>query len=158
MITYSDFQPTAFDPRGRFLEEQQDWLVLPCGRNRDSNALSKSNFRTALLMLGGEGENVEVHLFNHWACGWFEIIIVKPESKAALIAQDIETKLNAYPILNEEDYSNLQYKTASDFWKTLSISERLEYIRKYCKDATSCFAARHDYVPDDDELISALAE
>lgn len=105
MIPYSEFQPSTHDPKGHLLPNRQDWLVVPVGRARDSEALAQSNFAVALERLDGGSDTVEVHLFNHWACGWFEIIIVEPGSYQELIAMDIENDLSDYPILDETDYS-----------------------------------------------------
>lgn len=95
MQTYKTFQPTKFDSKGLAADRLNigEWLVLPCGRNRDSSLMEESNFDTALKMLGGESDNVEIHRFGHWACGWFEIIIVRPDTPQAAIAHQIESKL-----------------------------------------------------------------
>lgn len=110
MQTYSKFRPTQFDPQGLALPDNQEWLTVPCGRNRDSDALTRSNFRCALEMLGGEGDDVEIHRFGHWANGWFEIILVKPDTSAAKIAFEIEDSLENYPVLDEEDFSEEEMK------------------------------------------------
>jgi hypothetical protein len=105
MITYSKFSPSTFDVRGLGLPDRQSWLVVPCGRNRDSEPFDESNFVTALKLLGGASETVEVHRFGHWANGWFEVILVQPDGAAAAIALDIEERLDNYPILDEDDLS-----------------------------------------------------
>ena len=116
MQRYSEFRPTAFDVRGLNLPDQQDWLVLPCIRTRDSGELDQSNFETALKMLGGESETVEVHRFGHWGPGWFEIIIAKPGSPAEQTAGEIESSLANYPILDEEDWSNREWGSYQEGW------------------------------------------
>lgn len=111
MQTYSKFCPTGLDPAGLALASQQDWLVIPCSRNRDSGALDESNFRVALESLGGESDDVQVHRFGHWACGWFEIIIVNPARENAVDkAEGIEAALANYPVLSDEDYSALEFE------------------------------------------------
>ena len=91
MESYGEFRPTAFDPKGLGLQEQQDWMVLPTYQTRDSEHLTKSNFEAALEMLGGEGDDVEVHRFGHWGPGWFEIIIVRPGTDALVKAESTRT-------------------------------------------------------------------
>lgn len=130
MQAYKDFRPTGFDPRGISLPDQQNWLVLPCGQNRDSNALDRSNFECALEELGGESDAVEIHRFGHWACGWFEIIIVDPASEKAAIAFEIEAALENYPVLNEEHFSELEYSEVSDYWARMSVRDRIEYLAR----------------------------
>lgn len=80
--------------------------MVGISRTRDSDALDESNFRTALAMLGGESDTVEVHRFGHWGPGWFEVILVAPGSEAQRLAEHIEDSLQEYPILDEHDYSN----------------------------------------------------
>lgn len=130
METYSQFAPTAFDPAGAFLEDRQDWLVAPVGRTRDSECLDESNFHAALEALGGESEDVEVHRFGHWGPGWFEIILIRPGSPAESIAVDVEKRLEDYPVLAEDDYSEREAEEANRVWSDCyNVRERIKYIR-----------------------------
>lgn len=154
MQQYKYFSPTPFDKKGIVLHEQGDWFVLPTTRNRDSDHLTISNFDTALQLLGGESETVEIHRFGHWACGWFEIIIVKPETESAVIASDIERRIEDYPVLDEDDFSEREFLAASEYWARMSTKERIEICKKF--DA-SIFAARRDSIPEEVE-VSYLAQ
>lgn len=130
MDTYSKFRPTGFDSHINFDNDREAWLVLPCGRNRDSECLDESNFATALKILGGEREDVEVHRFGHWACGWFEIILVRPDSAAAKEAEEIEAALANYPVLDDNDYSEREHEAANETWRVCyTDKKRIEYIR-----------------------------
>lgn len=83
MQAYSEFKPTPWDGAGRFLHDKQDWLVVPVGRNRDSSSSERRRFdrlESALARVDAASESHEIHRFGHWACGWFEIAIVKPGS------------------------------------------------------------------------------
>ena len=132
MQTYSEHAPTGFDSKGLNLPDQQHWLVLPCGRNRDSDHLTESNFQTALDMLGGESDTVEVHAFNHWACGWFEIILIDPDSPAEAVARDIESSLSDYPVLDDEDYSKREYDGYNESWSSGGAREFVNaLVRKF---------------------------
>jgi len=148
MEKYQYFRPTEFDPAGAFLPERHEWLVVPCGRTRDSDPLAESNFASALKALGGESETVEVHRFGHWGPGWFEIIIVDPASPQKEIAEGIEAKLADYPILNEDDFSEREWAEATEVWKhCFNLKERV----KLCAEAgVSIFAARHEWIPQED--------
>lgn len=103
MERYKDFSPTPMDPKGYELMDRQDWFVVPVMRTRDSEALAQSNFKTALEILGGEGEDVEVHRFRHWGPGWFEIILVRPDTNAEMEGIGIEGALEDYPVLDDAD-------------------------------------------------------
>lgn len=147
MQTYKEYSPTSFDPAGLNLPDQQDWAVLPCGLNRDSGCLDQSNFATAVTALGGESDTVEVHRFGHWACGWFEIIIVKPDTPQFALAEEIENSLADYPILDDSDFSEREWDMVTEYWTGMSVRERAEYCGR-CD--ISIFAARRDALPEDD--------
>ena len=82
--------PSAFDSRSNYLgsEEGFDWFLV-FSQNRDSDCLERSNFRSALRLLGGESDNVNVIRHGHWACGWIEYLIVNPKSEEVKIAEEI---------------------------------------------------------------------
>lgn len=138
MQRYRDFAPTPMDPAGLALPDHQEWLVAPCTLSRDSAVLEESNWYAQLEMLGGESETVEIHRFGHWACGWFEIVLVHPDR--ALELEDIEAALHNYPILDEMDLSEREIQAAARVWEDdLRLSERVEE----CKEAgISIFSAR----------------
>lgn len=139
MERYENFSPTPFDSKGLNLHDQQDWLVL-LGRNRDSDHLTNSNFECALEQLGGEGEDVEVHRFGHWAVGWLEIIIVRPGTEAERIAEEIERGLENYPVLDEEDYSRREWEGFHEDWDNW-----------ICKDFREAVHAHFAWREDDDD-------
>lgn len=149
--TYATFAPTGFDRSGAFLPERQHWFVVPLSRTRDCGPLDDSNFETALAMLEDvdpDGEHYEAHSFGHWACGWFEIILVDPQHPATVeAAEGIAAALEDYPVLDEHDYSERQYEALNEAWQWLSMRDRIQL----CADAgLSIFAARREYAPADD--------
>jgi len=149
MIPYSKFSPTPLDPAGAFLPDRQDWLVAPVSHNRDSGPLSESNWdylTSGLSELDPFGNAHEIHLFNHWACGWFEIVIVRPSSPCEKFCQDVEERLSDYPVLDEEDYSMREWEEAQEAWANLSLPERVEVCSK---QGVSIFAARRNSIPQD---------
>ena len=148
MQTYKQFSPTPFDARGLHADslDRAEWLVFPASQTRDSGVLDRSNFRSALKALGGESDTVEVHRFGHWGPGWFEIVLVAPDSDAATTAQELADALEDYPVVDESDYSELEWTEAYEYWERCSLRERVDY----CRDAdASIFAARRtDAMPD----------
>jgi hypothetical protein len=108
--------------------------------------------------LGGESETVLVIRDSHFAVGWVESIYVHQSDIAALATADrLLAKLDDYPVVHEDDWSELEYETAAEYWASMRVKERIEWCKRY---DVSIFAARHDWVPDDPQggLISALAE
>ena len=124
MQTYAEFQPTSFDVAGLRLPTRQHWLVLPTIQTRDSDALERSNFHIAREALG-DGDDVEVHQFGHWACGWFEVIIVRPDTPSAETAQGICIDLENHPVLDEYHFSELEWE------------EHVEYVEQECERAAA---------------------
>lgn len=108
--------------------ERDHWLIV-LGRNRDSDILANSNFECALEELGSESEDVEVHSFGHWACGWFELILICPgPRKVVATAEDIRKRLEDYPILDESDYSEREYESYCEQWESRGRSDFVQKI------------------------------
>jgi hypothetical protein len=82
--------------------------------------------------LSGESADYETHRVKHWARGWYEILIVRPGSAAAEKAAELAERLECYPILDEDDYSERERAEADEIWQMLySPAERVEYIREH---------------------------
>lgn len=126
MRTYSEFRPTAMDSHYT-VEEMEDWLVV-LDQNRDSDSVTRSNFQAALDQLGGEGDSIRVDRFGHWACGWFELITVKPNTPEHNKALEIEASLKDYPILDECEWSDMVCKEVDDYFGSMPDWEIEEYM------------------------------
>jgi hypothetical protein len=152
MERYREFRPTGFDPAGLGGERHgiSDFEVL-YSQTRDSDYLTQSNFAVALAQLGGESDSVQVHRFGHWACGWFELILVDPKDEDKYReAEEIEGSLSEYPILDEDDYSQRIDVAAGECWERESVAERVRIIQRYGQhygEHVSVFAARRDELP-----------
>lgn len=121
-------------PSDYFGAEWEGYYVF-LGQNRDSHALDRSNFRSALKEIGGESEyegGVQVVREGHWACGWVEWIAIPVGPSVALArAVEILERLEGYPVVNEDDLSELEQEEAEEVWgKCYDRSERVEYIRE----------------------------
>jgi hypothetical protein len=117
------------------------------GQNRDSDALTRSNFICGLNAIGGESETVIIVRERHWAVGWVEWIAIHADDEKALeLADEVACALSDYPVVSDDHFSELEYTEASDYWARLSIKLRAEY----CKECgISIFSARRDYLPAD---------
>lgn len=168
MEPYSKHRPTAVDPAGAFLDdERQDWLVLGVAQTRDSDVLARCNFLVVSEILDDvdpDGVDHEIHRFGHWGPGWYEIIIVRPDSQAYREAVDIEAALADYPVLCDSRYSEMELEEAREYWSSSCIRQRVRMISEHnngrngycgyfgCSDKLSVFAARRDEFPE--ELLS----
>jgi len=107
------------------------WLVL-LTRSRDSDCLTESNWTVALDRLGGEGDDVQIDRFGHWACGWWEALSVRKGSEAEKVAEEMEEALADYPVLDDQHFSELETEEADRIWESCySPKERIEYIREH---------------------------
>lgn len=108
--------PSGFDSLSNYIGEipEDKWFCL-LTQTRDSDCLTRSNFICALDLLGGEGDNVKVFRFGHWACGWWEALAIsKSDEKAFRIANEIERKIEAYPVLNDDHFSEKEHEAKCD--------------------------------------------
>ena len=123
--------PSGLDSLSNYMGEvpEDKWLCVMT-RNRDSNCLTESNWRTAIKMLGGESESVRIDRFGHWACGWWESVSVLEGSDAQAIGEKISEKIDSYPVLDEEDFSNLEEEEAQEVWESFSTRERIDWMRE----------------------------
>lgn len=120
--TYAEYAPTSLDAKGAFLPDRQNWYVLPLIATRDTcNPLELSNWDVAQKILDDAGAEYEIHRFGHWGPGWFEIILVHPDSVHA--AQDIADRLEDYPCLDESDWSDREAEAAAEDWENYGRSD-----------------------------------
>jgi hypothetical protein len=104
-------------------------------QHRDSDTLERSNFRSALEAIGGESVSeggARVVREGHWAVGWVEWIAIPFGPSVALAkANEIMEGLEGYPVVDEEDWSELEQDDANEVWsKCYDWHERLEYVRE----------------------------
>jgi hypothetical protein len=101
------------------------------GHHRDSDVLTESNFYSLLRRLGGESETVLVIRESHWAVGWVEWIgIHQSDETAVRIATECLEKLEDYPILDEEDFSEREDEQCDQTWRECyQPKERAQYLR-----------------------------
>lgn len=137
----------------------EGWFVF-LDRNRDSQLLTSHNFETALRELetlstddAPDGDaTVRAVSENHWACGWLEWIAIHESNAPALAkARELGKRLDDYPILDEESYSERESEAADEIWRgCYNVRERAELLER-CGDlerGVSIFAARRPYIPE----------
>lgn len=114
-----------------------DWYVF-LGQHRDSDNVSKSNFRCGLAKLRNVMSKETIGIYpsvfvvseSHWAVGWVEWIgIHKSDIEALKLGDEMMNQINEYPVLNEDDLTSLDDEEAQEYWKGMSVKDRKEYIR-----------------------------
>lgn len=121
------------------------------GQSRDSSALEESNFYAMLELIGGEqgardngpldenGEEIPLVVVvreSHWAVGWIEWIAVHESAEDALREADkAAERLENYPVLDDDDYSEREWQKCEDIWTDcFNPRERVRYIRNHAYD------------------------
>ena len=125
-------------PSSYFGATWDGWLVFLC-RNRDSDLLTNHNFETALAALRALNTDLPegAHKYadssvcavreSHWAVGWVEWIAIHPSNVAAVaMANEIAGKLDAYPVLDEDRFSERETASAYESWDRWSVIDMLE--------------------------------
>ena len=141
--------PSGWDSLDNYMGETEfgEWRCL-LTQNRDSGTVTRSNFISAMNELDGEDSlNVKILRFGHWACGWWEMIAVKHNTREHLEALDIEKRMKDYPVVNEDHLSELEWNETQDYWNDLSLREKVDLCKEH---NISIFSARLSYIPDND--------
>lgn len=100
------------------------------GQSRDSDTIERSNFKTALELLGGESETVQVIRDSHWAVGWVETLRVDlADDKATNTAIEIILSLEDYPVLDDNDLSETENEERRDWAEQSKESTALVLCR-----------------------------
>lgn len=87
-----------------FGEDYSDYYII-YSRNRDSDILELSNYDTIVKELEFQGVVFIEERFNHWLCGWVDVILVHEQYENDLKSiEQYLSQLEDYPLLDEDDY------------------------------------------------------
>jgi hypothetical protein len=141
MKTLSEY----FQTSSAYWGEDSHWLVVAT-KHRDSDCLTRSNFRCMVAALAGKEnkhagakgstalcDTVAIEEASHWAVGWIQYLVIDPaDIEKVKQAEQLLAKLEDYPVLNEEDWSELETEEANEVWKNCyRPKERITYIREH---------------------------
>jgi len=132
MLTHSQIlsQGTIDNYRNYMGEVVDNSFVFVYAKTRDSDILTLSNYDEFIFAL--KEDDIYILSNNHWLCGWVENIYVKKDTESHLKAAEMLCRLENYPVLNEEKFSEMEQDEAQEIWeKCYSIPERINYIKKY---------------------------
>jgi hypothetical protein len=150
-----------------------DGDIVICTQSRDSRADARSNYTRILQDLNELSESLPaptddgdhgqggswVYDFraSHWGCGWREYLLIRKDAPAELIAMadEILGALESYPVYDESHFSELEWNEAHEYWASISIRERVDYIKE---NGGNIFAARLDYISENADPTGSLFE
>jgi len=119
-----------------------DYYSAGVGQSRDSDALERSNFAVMIRELEAIPEPPAwehdeapwiVVRENHWAVGWVEWIAIHKDAEAHLQrADELQTRLADYPILDEMHYGEVENTECEEVWNgCFDRRERVRYLRQH---------------------------
>ena len=112
-MKYLPVKLNMWEHPSNYYGETWEGFYVFLSQTRDSDALTRSNFECALKLVGG---GVAVSHERHWACGWIETILIPEENYDALLKADkIMQKLEDYPVVDEDHYSQLEYDEEQEY-------------------------------------------
>lgn len=111
MATTVETNMRAVDDQKNFayFGERGHWLMV-IGQHRDSEALTRSNFRVIHKDLAGKFPGaIEIERFNHPLVGWTESVLVDPANAEAVeAAAEWQAHLDDYIYADGDDLSELE--------------------------------------------------
>jgi len=123
-------------PKSDYGGEDMSEFYIVISRTRDSDHLEESNWARILEDYPEDydeetNKGVLVANFGHWACGWFELLLVHETDFELLETMDeIKRGLSGYPVYDDDDLSN---RESEDQWE-LCKDEIEYYIRNSDED------------------------
>lgn len=112
--------------------EHPDWFQV-ISKSRDSKIIEESNFRATLKALKKISEDgIIIETARHWGCGWIETLIIDPSNeKLVREATEILNALADYPIVDDEDFSNLEREKLEAYWNRMPAKDRIALAKEY---------------------------
>lgn len=136
LTRWSTNGPTAFDSAANYGgADLSDCYVVPGGGltrdTQDSIAIANAKvIRDTLLPLLTHEES-GVHSFGHWACGWYELLLIHESETAALeAAEELAAGLSDYPVIDDDVLSEVEREAEDETWANYIRSEFQTLIRE----------------------------
>jgi hypothetical protein len=131
-VTAARGKPTKYDPN--FVPTHlkpsttHDGYYVVLTKDYDDNALSRSNWNTALAELGGESIDDDTEVGQYVITSGDEILVHRDAGSKLVIADEIGERLENYPVLNEDDYSDEQTKERDTDFEEWGKDEMINVI------------------------------
>jgi hypothetical protein len=109
------------------------WYMV-AGQHRESDSLTRSNFTVLverLQKVDPEGKGFTFERFSCSLVGWRDHLLVAPHARQSLrVAVAAARDLEAYPVLDEDHWLNLEFKKTAEWWEQESDSFRLDCCKE----------------------------
>ncbi|MEM8494311.1 MAG: hypothetical protein AAF663_02855 [Planctomycetota bacterium] len=102
-----------------YFGERGDWFMVD-GQHRESDSLTRSNFAVLVSRLEAVDPDASGWAVERFSCslvGWRDHLLVAPNAKPLLrVAVAAAREVEAYPVLDESHWSDLEWDEASEWW------------------------------------------
>lgn len=113
-----------------YFGDRAEW-VIAYAQHRDSDTITRSNWAVFLAALGGESDTVAIERSTHWAVGWIDYLIIDPsDTERVGLAERLREKLEDYPVLDEMEWSNLEWDEYLDAWSQWGRSDFVRALKR----------------------------
>ena len=113
MRTMAEYEAATHD--FAYFGERDDWLIAYT-THRDADVIDNANFE-ALRRMANDGDHA-VETFSHWLVGHGSWLLIRPDAPCIPAIQEALEKLEDYPLVDEELYSEMEFNEAVDSAET----------------------------------------
>ena len=121
--------------------ERSNWRVLLRACGFTAERLSTCEIRTNAPNFdpreydpqnGDEQPAVIVTRASHFAVGWIDTLRIHETADPALLARvdELIGELEGYPLLSDDDHSELEWEETAEYWERCSTRDRVDYITR----------------------------
>lgn len=158
---WSSDGPTSWDSASNYAGDDFGcFYVAPVAINRDTaDALTLSNWSvvTAELEPLCEHDESGIHRFGHWACGWYELMLIhESDTKALKAADDWAASLADYCVADEGALSEQELELEQEAWDSWAASDWRNAVEKRLKALAAPPPDADCYW--EDEIIEAVSD
>lgn len=98
-------------------EDYSKYFVLMTWRPNTWDRLGQSNYEFIKAELDAINANWLDANFGSWAFSFSSILIHKDDARAVELGNSLWEQMEAYPVLDDKRYSELQWEQAQDLWE-----------------------------------------
>lgn len=85
----AEVAPTAVDGAHNYIgPDLGGYYVAPVGNTRDTRGRERTRFYRMVASLKRQSSRVEVVRMRHWACGWFEVVLIPADDTKGIKAAE----------------------------------------------------------------------
>ena len=106
-----------------YMGDDYSEYYIVASTHRDADELMVSNFYSIRkTLLDNHIRFLDIQ-FNHWLCGWIELLMVhESNEKGLILADELNRSLEDYPVLDDDDYNERRNDRVMEYYKDFKSS------------------------------------